>query len=159
MKNAKIIYLVAGLMALSAPQLTRGDDATPAERPNREELREKFQNLSPEERAAKLKEFREKHPDASANFEKRRDDAMKQLGLKPEELKKLPESERREKIKEAADKKLAELQKKKADGTISDSEKQMLTNLERRQKLMKEHPGGFGGRGQGKRGVKKPSDK
>ena len=159
MKNTKLIYLVAGLMTMSVPQLTRGDDAKPTERPNREELREKLQNLSPEEREAKMKEFREKHPEATANFEKRRDEAMKDLGLNPEELKKLPESERREKIKEAAEKKLAELKKKSADGTITDSEKQMLTNLERREKMMKEHPGGFGGRQRGKPGTEKPSDK
>lgn len=161
MKNIKLIYLVAGVMAFSAPQITRGDDAKPAERPNREQLREKFQNLSPEEREAKAKEFREKHPDASANMEKRRDETMKELGLNPEELKKLPEAERRAKIKEAADKKLAELQKKKTDGTLTDAEKQTLKNLEQREKFMKDHPGGFGSRGNrpGKPGAEKPSDK
>lgn len=151
MKNVKLICLIAGLMALSAPQVTRGDDAKP-ERPNREELRERFQNLSPEERKAKAKEFRE-------NWEKRRDEAVKELGLNPEELKKLPESERRAKIKEAADKKLEELKKKKADGTITDDEKETLKHLERRAEFMKEHPGGFRGRGPGKRGDQKPSDK
>lgn len=147
MKNIKLIYLVAGLMAISTPQLTRGDDTKPAERPSRGEAREKFQKLSPEEREAKSKEFRE-------NMEKRREQAIKDLGLNPEELKKLPESERRAKIKEAADKKFAELKKKKADGTLTDSEKQSLERLEAREKFMKDHPGGFRGRPQGNRGAK-----
>lgn len=152
MKNVKIIYLMAGMMALSTPQLTRAEDTKPAERPSREELREKYQKLSPEEREAKAKEIRE-------NMEKRRGEAFKELGLNPEELKKLPEAERREKIKEAAEKKLAELRKKQADGSLTDSEKQMLGNLERREKFLKEHPGGFGERQNGKPGLKKPSDK
>lgn len=161
MKNIKLIYLVAGLMAVSAPQLTRGEDtkpAKPAERPNRAELREKFQNLSPEEREAKAKEFREKNPEASEKMEKRRAEAIKELGLNAEELKKLPENERRAKIKEATDKKIAELQKKKTDGSITDSEKEVLQKLEQRKKMM-EGQGGPGRPGRpGKPGAK-PSDK
>ena len=64
MKNMKLIYLIAGLVIVSVPQMTLADDAKkPEGRPNREELREKFQNLSPEEREAKRKEFMEKRGD------------------------------------------------------------------------------------------------
>jgi hypothetical protein len=156
MKHVQLIYIVAGVMALSAPQLTRGDDAKPSRRPTPEQ-REKFQNLSPEEREAKIKEFREKHAGDAANFEKRRDDAIKDLGLNPDELKKLPESERRAKIKEAAEKKLVELQKKKTDGSITDAEKETLQRLEQRKKFMEDHPNGF--KRPGKPGAEKPSDK
>lgn len=160
MKNVKLVYLIAGAIALSVSQLIRADDTKPAERPNREEIREKLQNLSPEEREAKAKEFREKRPEASAAMEKRRNEALKDLGLNPEELKKLPEAERREKMKEAADKKLAELQKKKTDGSITDSEKQTLQRLEQRKKFMEQNPGGFGsGKRPEKPNAEKPSKK
>jgi hypothetical protein len=149
MKNAKLVYVIAGLMAMSVPQLAKADDAKPATRPNREELREKFQNLSPEEREAKMKELREKNPDAAGNFEKRRADMAKELGLKPEELKNLSEEERRAKIKEAVEKKAAELEKKKADGTITDSEKEMLQRMEMRKKFTEGDRGE--GRGPGRR--------
>lgn len=152
MKNAKLVYLVAGLMAVSVPQWTRGEDAKkPEGRPNREELREQFQNLSPEEREAKKKEFMEKRGEEMKK-------AAKDLGLDQEELKKLSPEERRAKIKEAAEKKLTELQKKKAYGTIADSEKQTLQKLEQRKKMM-EAQRGEGGKRPGKHGAEKPADK
>ena len=133
----KLIYLIAGLVIVSVPQMTSADDAKkPEGRPNREELREKFQNLSPEEREAKRKEFMEKRGDEMKK-------AAKDLGLDPEELKKLSPEERRAKVKEAADKKITELQKKKADGTITDSEKEALQKLEQRKKFAEEHGPGF----------------
>ena len=144
MKNVKLIYLVAGLIAVSGPQLTSAEDAKkPEGRPNREELRKEFQNLTPEEREAKRKEFMEK--------------MAKDLGLDPEELKKLPEEERRAKIKEAGEKKLTELQKKKADGTITDAEKETLQRMEQRKKMMEGQRGE--GRPNRKPGAEKPSDK
>lgn len=160
MKNLNIVYLIAGLVALSPLQGIHAEDAKPAERRGRSDFRERIQNLSPEEREAKAKEFREKHPEASANMEKRHDEAMKELGLKPEELKKLSEAERREKIKEAADKKLVQLQKKKTDGTITDTEKKNLERLEQRKKFMEQRRDGFGAETRsGKPGARKPSDK
>jgi hypothetical protein len=140
MKNIKLVYLVAGMMALSAPQLVQADDAKLAPPPAGE--RNRFQNLSPEEREAKAKEFREKNPEAAAKMEKRREEAFKELGLKPEELKNLSDSERAAKMKQAADKKLVELQKKKTAGTITDAEKQTLQHLEQRKKFMEERVGG-----------------
>jgi len=144
MKSTKLIYLVAGLIAVSVPQLTRAEDAKkPEGRPNREELRKEFQNLTPEEREAKRKEFMEK--------------GAKDLGLDQEELKKLSPEERRAKIKEAAEKKLAELQKKKTDGTITDSEKETLQRLEQRKKMMEGQRGE--GRPNRKPDAEKPADK
>lgn len=133
MKLTKLVCLMAGLMATSALQ-TKAEETKPAQRPNREELREKFQNLSPEEREAKRKEFAEKRGEEMKKF-------AAELGLNPEELKKLPEAERRAKIKEASDKKLAELQKKKTDGTLTDAEKQTLQRMEQRRKFMDDHRG------------------
>jgi len=135
MKNIQLIYLVAGLMVV--PQLMRAEDTKkPEGRPNRDELREKYQNLSPEEREAKRKEFVEKRGEEMKKM-------GKELGLNPEELKNLSPEERRTKIKEAVDKKITELQKKKTDGTITDSEKETLQKLEQRKKFAEEHGPGF----------------
>jgi hypothetical protein len=83
----------------------------------------------------------------------------KELGLDPEELKKLSEEERRTKVKEAADKKLTELQKKQTDGSITDSEKELLQKMEQRKKMM-EGQRGEGRPGPGRRpGAEKSSDK
>jgi hypothetical protein len=152
MKNVKLVCLAAGLMAISMPQLTRGEDTKPATPPTREELREKFQNLSPEEREAKRKEFMEKRGEEMKK-------AAKELGLDPEELKKLPDEERRAKFKAAFEKKTAELEKKKADGTLTDAEKETLQKLQQRKRMM-EGRRGEGGPGPGRKpGAGKPADK
>ena len=148
MKNIKFVCLLAGLTAVVATQSVLAEEKKPAERPTREELREQLKSLSPEQREAKIKEFRDNNPEIRANMEKRRGDAIKELGLDPEELRKFPEPERRQKMKETADKKLAELQKKKSDGKISDEEKKTLERLESRKKFIEQ--GGIGNRRPGK---------
>ena len=161
MKNVKLIYLAAGLMAFSMPQPTRGEDQKPPVRPNREELREKLKDLTPEERAAKIKEFREKNPQAGPSMEKRAEEMkklFKDLGLNQEELQKLSPEERRAKIKEAADKKMAELEKKKTAGTLTDADKETLQRLEQRKKMMEGRREGTPGRPH-KPGAEKPADK
>ena len=57
---------------------------------------------------------------------------MKLLGLDSKELKGLTPEERRAKIKEASDQKIAQLQQKKADGTITTEEQSDLAFLEKR---------------------------
>ncbi|MEO6183507.1 MAG: hypothetical protein ABIP71_10520 [Verrucomicrobiota bacterium] len=162
MKNIKLICAVAGLMACSAPQLVQAEDAKPEGRPNREELREKLKNLTPEERQAKMKEFREKHPEGTASLERRGEEMKKmakELGLDPEDLKNLPQDERRAKIKAATDKKLAELQKKKTDGSITDAEKTTLEKLEMRKKFMEQRRGEGGADRRAKPASEKPGEK
>ena len=150
--KTKLICLIAGLMTMTAAQTIQADDTKPAP-PNREALREQFQNLSPEEREAKRKEFMEKRGGGEE-----RKKLMKELGLKPEELEKLSEKERAAKIKEAADKKLSELQKKKTDGTLSGDEKQTLQRLEQMKKFMESRRGE--GRPEGRpAGPRKSSEK
>lgn len=149
MKNIKLVCAIAGLMAMSAPQVIQAEDKKPEGRPNRAEAREKFENLSPEEREAKKKEFQEKGREEMKKM-------AKELGLDPEELKKLPPEERRAKVKEAAEKKFAELNKKKADGTITDEEKQTLQRMEQRKKMMEQSRGE---QSKPKAEVEKPADK
>jgi hypothetical protein len=162
MKNIKLIYLAAGLMAISAPQLTRGEDTKPATPPNREELREKLKNMTPEEREAKMKEFRAKNPEAAANLEKRGEEMKKfgkELGLDAEEMQKLSQEERREKFKAAIEKKTAELEKKKAADTLTAEDKELLKHIEERKKMMEGGRRGEGGPGPGRKPGAKPADK
>lgn len=142
MKNLKLIYVIAGILAMSTPQLVRADDKKP-EKKSPAEVREKLTNVSPEEREAKRKEFLEKRAEE-------RKQSAKEIGLNPEELEKLPPKERFTKFKEASDKKLAELKKKTSDGTITDAEKETLKNLEQRQRLIEKY------RSEGAGGLRKP---
>lgn len=171
MKN-KILCLLAGLVAFSSAEL-RAEDAKPQPRPSREEMREKFKNMTPEEREAKIKEWKEKNPNASQGGrpgggqfdpEKAREEmkeTAKQLGLNPEELKNLPPEERRAKVREAADKKTEELKKKKADGTLTEEDKKLAERLEKMRDMRKRFeegrpPGGSGGKGDA-RDARKPA--
>ena len=136
MKTAKIIYLMTGLLALSGVVNLQAE-----EKPKRDEARERFKDLTPEEREAKFKEFQKANPDAAARIEKGREEMRKMgkdLGLKMEELEKLSVEERRAKVKEAGEKKMAELEKKKTDGTITEDEKVLLGKLETQKKRMEE---------------------
>ncbi len=105
--KSKLIYLLAGALALGVTTYSQAEekDGRPAGRPQRGDF-------SPEQREKMLKD----------------------IGLNADDLKGLEGRERFAKIREASEKKLTELQKKKADGTISDSEKETLERLEQRKK-------------------------
>lgn len=153
MKNIKLVYLTAGMIAFAAAPTLQAEDAKPGTPPNRAELREQFQNLTPEQREAKKKEMMEKRGDEMKRM-------SKELGLNPEELKNLSEEERRAKIKTAVEAKTTELEKKKAAGTLTDSEKETLNKLEMRKKFMEGRREGGPGPGAGRKpGAPKPSDK
>jgi hypothetical protein len=142
----KITYgvMLAGLLVLS-PSVLRADDAKPAAKPadakaeekaDKQKLKEDWQKLSPEERQAKMKEWREKHPDQqrpqfdSEKGRAERQQLAKDIGLDPEKLKDMPPEERMAKVREAADKKMTELKEKKDKGTLTEQEKQLMTRLE-----------------------------
>jgi hypothetical protein len=110
MKNLKLILIVAGLVATCAPVSLLAQDATTTPNTNRPAFRQGAQQ---------------------------RGEFMKSLGLDPQEMKGLTPEQRQAKMKEAIDKKMTELQKKKADGTITEQEQ---TQLDRLQK-MKDHTG------------------
>ncbi|MEP6664749.1 MAG: hypothetical protein ABJC04_13920 [Verrucomicrobiota bacterium] len=138
MKNKTLLYLAAGLLAVTVPQTTKAEDTKPAPPKSFEERRKLDEKLPPEERDAKQKELGEKRREEMKKN-------LKDLGLDPEELRKLSPEDRRAKIMEAAQKKVAELEKKKADGTLTAQEKETLGRLEARKKMMREHgetPGG-----------------
>jgi len=93
-----------------------------------EKRREEFKNLPPEEREAKLKELRERV-------------AERRKEMTPDERK-----VKRQEIKSRFDKQLRELEKKKANGSITAPESKRLERLEvieQRFKQAQEHAGGI----------------
>ncbi len=146
MKKFNFMAVAAGLLLLSSPAALRADDTSdnkPADKPG-PELREKLQKMTPDERKQWIKD----HPEIAkrfqqnaqnrGNFEKNRG-VLERAGLKPDEVKDLPPAERRAKVKEVMDKRIADLEKKKTDGTALteqeqsdlDALKQMKGNIER----------------------------
>ena len=102
---ARLSTLASLLVSLSPFGAAGADDlpppVAPAGRPTREELRERVKNLTPEERQARLREFREKQAQAPGaagreTFEQRRREREALLN----EVKDLPPAERQAKIKE-----------------------------------------------------------
>jgi hypothetical protein len=100
---------VSGLLVLgSLPCRSAEEDTDPAPppgTPTREQLRERVKNLSPEEREARIREFREKQakggsPLAREQFEQRRKDFEKFR----EEIKDLPPEQREARLREFREK-------------------------------------------------------
>lgn len=127
--------VAAGLLILGTPAALRADDTTdnkPADKPS-SELREKLRNMTPEERRQYIKD----HPEIAKRFEQQRQAAMEKVrpaleraGVNVEELKGLTPAERREKVQPLVDKRIADLEKKKTDGTaLTEQEEEDLTSL------------------------------
>ena len=156
MKMTRICFgFCAGIMlgSLSAGTVCAADDEPqpPANRPDREALRERVKNLSPEERQKMIKEFRERNGLGRTNqseWEKKREEFR---SLPPEEraarMRELRESMRKEQggfrlltleqreakrgeMKARVDIQIGELRAKKADGTITDAERRRLERME-----------------------------
>lgn len=152
--NLSILAILTLGLVLSTPGLFAAeepDPEPPANRPDPSALRERGKRLSPEERPKLMRELRERNGLGGTNrteWEKRR-----------EELKKLPPAERTAKLKELRqeiqqgrgkfsrlsveerdtkrkelrtriDAQVAELQKRKAEGALSESEQRRLERME-----------------------------
>jgi len=114
----KIIYITSGLFVASISGLLAQTDVAPAQ-PSQ---------TVPPQRAPIVR------PALSpGNF-------LKDIGLNAEDLRNLPPQERNAKIKEAMDKKIGELNKKKADGTLTPDEQNELSNLEKREAFYNRPP-------------------
>jgi len=158
------------LAALGTGAALRAADepAPPPGRPTREELRERFKNLTPEERTARLKALREKGgpgaPAADAILKRRAE--VEKLR---EEIKDLPREQQQARIRQwretnglgrpalaamSAEERearrkvfqarieahLTTLNKKKADGSITEEETRRLQNMERMLKRLETAP-------------------
>ncbi len=125
MKRIIALSLAAGCLAWTAPALL-AQTATNAPAQNQTQA-PNLRGMTREQR----QEFLRNHPAVARQMQQRRE-MMKMLGLNPKDLKDLTPAERRAKIKAAAEQKVAELEKKKADGTITEQEQSALALLEKR---------------------------
>ena len=128
MKHTHLTVLLAGIL-LTGVKVSRlfAADATTSDdiKSSREELREKLKNLTPEQRQAAIREWREKHPNAAARVKDSTNTVNAAKSLTPEER------EARLKARRAViENKVTQLQKKKADGTITQQESQQLERME-----------------------------
>lgn len=137
----------AFLLLMPAGFVRAADEKAPGDS-NREEVRQQLKALTPEERRAKIKELREKSPAGRegkplANFARltpaERAARLKEMGIDVEHLKKLPPAERRKDLRQMAEKRLAELQKKKAEGTLTPEEEKQLARGETLRKRAGRH--------------------
>ena len=159
MKLSTKLLLFSGLL-ISRSHLfgaEEPDPVPPSNRPDPAVLRERAKKLSPEERQKMSREFREKHGPTGtnhSNWEKRR-----------EELKKLPPAERAAKLKELRQElqqgqgkfklltaeerdakrdemktrinaQISELQKRKAEGELTESEQRRLERMQQMSKRL-----------------------
>lgn len=184
MNLSLIAILTLGLL-LASPALFAAEEADPtppANRPDPAALRERAKKLSPEERQKLLREVRARNGLSATNrseWEKRR-----------EELKKLPPSERaaklrelrqeiqqgrgkfnqltagerevkRKELKTRIDAQVAELQKRKTEGALTESEQRRLERMQQMSKrLGRPAPENGGGKSRVKDGeVLPPPDK
>ncbi len=169
-RTALLGFTALLLAAIGPAAALRAADepAPPPGRPTREEIRESIKNLTPEERTARLKALREKGglgaPAADALL-KRRAEVQKLR----DEIKDLPPEQREARIREwretnalgrpalatmsaeerearrkvfqkRIEEQMATLNKKKADGSITEEETRRLQNMERMLKRLESGP-------------------
>lgn len=160
--SAKVVLLLGGL--LLSPWLFAADEpepVPPSNRPDRAALRERAKRLSPEEQQKRLREFRERNGFPGTNrmeWEKRRE-ALKQLppaerAAKLKELRQeiqqnrgkysqLSAEERdikRRELRERIDAQVAEMRRRKAEGSLNESELRRLQRMEQMAKRLARSP-------------------
>jgi hypothetical protein len=157
------ILPVATCLTLGAAE---EDPSPPPNRPDREALRERAKNLAPDERQKMIREFREKHGLGGTNrseLERRREELKK---LPPEQrearLKEIRESlgparrdfklnqkereSKRDEIQQRINSHIADLEKRKAEGALSEAEQRRLQRMHQLSKrLAQRAPSGSAG--------------
>ena len=104
--------LIAGTSSLMADSSTNSTSQTQVQTPG-----QKLKDMTPEERKAYLAD----HPELAKKAQERKA-AYERMGLTRKDLKDLSPDDRKAKIKEAADKAVAELEQKKAAGSLTEQE-------------------------------------
>jgi len=156
-----ILFLLSVLPVLRAAD----DPAPPPGRPSREELREKFKGLTPEERQSKMRELREKGGLTGPLGEQMKK-KQAELAKYRDSIKDLPPAEReaklrqwretngplrsviqsmtpeereakRKELSERMDQHLKTLKARKADGSITEEESRRLERMEQMRKRIK----------------------
>ncbi len=140
MKNIRIIWIVAALLAAGTPALvaqTTTNAPTNAAAPASGQISaadlQALRTMTPEQR----QEFIKTHP---AMRRQAAESYFTRLGVNPADLKDLTPAQRQAKMSEAVDKKIAELEKKKAAGSITADDQKFLDQLQMRKKLMNRVP-------------------
>jgi hypothetical protein len=169
-KTLFALSLAVSGLALGTPSLRADDEPKPPQPPpiNREELREQLKSMTPEQRQARIRELRDRQMGTNrVDIEKRRQEFQKLQ----EELKGLPPEERQKKMREwrqkqglaqpgfrtidtdqakakrqelkgRVEQQLAELRKKKTDGTITEQESKRLERMEVMSKRLEQEAAG-----------------
>ncbi len=117
------------LMLAASVFVSHGDDS-PAKRAGREESerrKEDWKKLSPEEREAKMKEWRKTNGVSSRSESEKRREQLENMSPEQREAK-------RKEIKERLEKRIGELRAKQASATLSAQE---VRELERREHILK----------------------
>lgn len=162
MKRTKLIESTMALMAAMCiiASVRAVDEAARPGKPIPEALRDQWKNLTPEERQARMRELREKHPEGPnrEEMEKRREEfknlspeerqaKMKEWREKRGDLPGLqilsPEAReaKRKELRARLEKHRTALLKKKADGTLTAQEEKRLQHMEELAKRFEK--GGF----------------
>lgn len=134
--------LILGTSAAFAEDTT--SDNKPADKPS-PELREKLRNMTQEERQQYFKD----HPELAKQFQQQRQAAFEKMrpaleraGVNVEELKGLTQAERREKLQPLVEKRIADLEKKKTDGTaLTEQEEEDLNSLKQLKQMVSQNRG------------------
>ncbi|MEW6160690.1 MAG: hypothetical protein AB1813_24940 [Verrucomicrobiota bacterium] len=103
------------LILNSGTSLSAQENQRPSPQPAAVEIRNEFKNLTPAERRAKIQEIRDRRRQAQERLRKQT----------PEQL-----EARKKEREQRLESRLAELRKKKADGTLTPQEKSPLAALE-----------------------------
>ena len=151
MRTAVRVFAAVAILAVANTSFLPGaeDPLPPPNRPDREALRERARNMSPEERQKAIREFRERHGLGGTN--------RSELEKRREELKNLPPAERearlkqlrenfgparrefrmnreqretkRNEMKERIDGQISALEQKKTEGTLTEPEQRRLDRM------------------------------
>jgi hypothetical protein len=131
MKTIRILPLAVGVLALGLASIARAEEA-PTSRADLRAKLEELRGLPPEERRAKLREFTQNlTPAQRQEIQKLRENAG---GRRPD-----VSSEQRAALQKRAETRLAGLEKKKADGSITEQETRQLGQLKKRLEAAKAH--------------------
>lgn len=137
MKNTRLIWIVAALLDASAPALvaqtsTNASTNAPVAGQITPADLQALRTMTPQQR----QEFMKNHPGlAQAQGLAAANSYYSRLGIDPKEFQTLSPAQRQAKLNEATDKKIEELNKKKADGTITPADQAFLNQLEMRKKF------------------------
>ena len=123
MKTNRILPLAVGVLALGLVSISHAEEASTSKVDLKAKL-EELRGLPPEERRVKLREFTQSlTPEQRRELQKLRENAGNRSAVSPEQ---------RAALQKRAEARLVALEKKKADGSITEQETKQLEQLKKR---------------------------